>query len=605
MKTVAQSDGVASADDRLCDIVAHLDRDDAGRALELLNPLVSVEKPSIAARFVLAMTAWQLQRFDWALTILTDCHDEAPDNGGVAEALASLQAQLGQLNASLFTGKLATALGNDPALAVLVPKAYPGFDRAFLSIIERPLLGKAREALAQGKLSQAIEFARQHVAIEPDHRDGRAFYADCLMRAGGASAAVATLKPLADGNSAASPELASLYARALTAVGERKDAVHWHQIAATAAPGNPVLAAAQIADAPFLGIDNSEIGRRARDWLARFALAPKPARKHGAGRKLVVGYLVSAFIDGDDAVAVAAVAQAHDRARVSVLGFGLGNQTAEQNVRLIGAFSKWRDISALDPATLARTLSGDGVDVLIDAGGFGSASQLQALTRFETGLRVSWLGNPTAILAPLYDVRLAAADYPVLGDAAKPITTKSITKGEGAVAFGADVTLAQLDSRTIALWSAVLALVPDAKLVLRGRDMGGSANIGRLVAAFGEALAARIDLRQVERAGEFYDAVDVALLPNRAASPRAAAEAFGHGVPAIAMTGEPFGSFMRGRGLNKRFVAADEAQYCSLAMALAASPSARIVPAIERGATKLARAIEELDPSRDRHESAA
>lgn len=600
MNPVSQSDGVASADDRLREIVDHLDRDEAAQALERLTPLVSVAKPSLAARFVLAMTAWQLQRFDWALTLLKEAHDDAPDNGGVAEALASLQAQLGQLEESLFTGKLATALGNDLALAALVPAEYPDFDLAFLSIVERPLLGKARNALAQGKLAQAIEFSRQHVAIEPAHVDGRAFHADCLMRAGAAAAAVETLKPLAEMVPAPSPEIASLYARALTAVGERKDAAHWHQNAVSAARTNPLLAAARIVDAPFFGMEHGEIGRLSRDWLARFGLTSKAARKHSAGSKLVIGYLVSAFIDVDDAVAVAAVAQAHDRAGVSVLGFGLGSQTAEQNARLIGAFSKWRDISALDPATLARTLAGDGVDVLIDAGGFASSPQLQALTRFESGLRVSWLGNPSAILAPLYDARLASADYPVLDGAAK-----TTLKGEGPIAFGADASLAQLDSRTVALWSAVLALVPDAKLVLRARDMESSANVGRLVAAFGETLAARIDLRQAERVSEFYDAVDVALLPYHAASPRIAAEAIAHGVPTIAMAGEPFGSFLVGRGLDKRFVADDGAQYCSLAMSLAASPAARILPALERGATKLARAIEELGYSLNRRESAA
>jgi len=600
MSTAVQPDGYPSADDRLRDIVDHLDRDEAGQALELLNPLVSLEKPSLAARFVLAMTAWQLQRFDWALTVLSACHDEAPDNGGVAEALASLQAQLGQLEESLFTGKLATALGNDPVLAGLLPKAYPGFDHAFLSIVERPLLGKAHDALKQGKLAQAVELARQHVAIDPTHIDGRAFHAACLMRAGAAAAAVETLQPVIESGTLPNSALASLYARALAAVGERKDAAQWHENAVAAAPTDPALAAARIADAPFMGIDNNVMASMTRDWITRFALAPKPARKHSTGRKLVIGYFVSAFIDVDDAVAVAAVAQAHDRSRASVLGFGLGSQTAEQNVRLVGAFSQWRDISALDPATLARTLSGEGVDVLIDAGGFASALNLQALTRFESGLRVSWLGNPSAILAPLYDVRLAAADYPVLESAAK-----ARTRNAGPIAFGADVTLAQLDSRTVALWSAVLALLPDAKLVLRGRDMGSSANIGRLVAAFGENLAARIDLRQAERASEFYDAVDVALLPYRAASPRAAAEALGYGVPAIAIAGEPFGSFMVGRGLAQGLVAADGAQYCSLAMSLAASPSARILPPIELGGAKLARTIEELANSLNRRASAA
>src|ERR1700739_4029173 len=120
MNPVSQSDGVASAGDRLRDIVNYLDQGDTAKAFELLTPLVSVPQPSIAARFAMAMTAWQLERFDWALTLLKGAHDDAPDNGGVAEALASLQAQLGQLEESLFTGKLATALGNDPALAALV-----------------------------------------------------------------------------------------------------------------------------------------------------------------------------------------------------------------------------------------------------------------------------------------------------------------------------------------------------------------------------------------------------------------------------------------------------------------------------------------------------
>jgi hypothetical protein len=71
------------------------------------------------------------------------------------------------------------------------------------------------------------------------------------------------------------------------------------------------------------------------------------------------------------------------------------------------------------------------------------------------------------------------------------------------------------------------------------------------------------------------------------------------------MAGEPFGPFLAGHGLDKRFVADDGAQYCSLAMSLAASPSARILPLIERGARKLARAIEELGYSLNRRESAA
>lgn len=598
MTAMSRPVGIPSPDDRLRDVVDCLNRHESGEALALLRPLLVAAEPSLAARFVLAMAAWQIERFDWALSVLRDCHAAVPDNGGVAEALASLLAQLGKLDESLFTAKLATALGNDEALAALVPQGYPGFDHAFLSIVDKPLLDKARTALAEGKLSRATEFARQHVVIEPDHLEGRAFHAECLLRAGAAADAVETLSVL--DATTAPPELASLYARALTAVGERQSAIDRHCEALQAAREDATIAAAHIADAPFLGMPADEIERLARDWTARFALTPKPARKHISGSKLVIGYLVSAFTDPEDAAAVAAVAQAHDRARVTVLGFGEGGQTAEQNKFLIGVFSKWRDVGALDPATLARTLSGDGVDVLIDAGGFAAARQLQALTRFDTGLRVSWLGNPTGILAPLYDARLNAADYPVLdGRDSAP------TRAARPLAFGADVSLAQLDAKTLALWATILGSVAEANLVLRARDMDAKANVARLIAQFGQSLAARIDLRHVERASDFYEAVDIALLPLSGASPRAAAEALASGIPAIAMTGEPYGAFLSGRGLGKRFVAEDGAHYCTIAATLAQAAEARELPAIERGAAKLARAIEELGGSLNHRENAA
>jgi tetratricopeptide (TPR) repeat protein len=601
VKALSPSDGLSSFDPRLREVIDQLDGDDAGRALELLKPLVAVENPSIGARFALAMTAWRLERFDWALSLLRECHEVAPNNGGVAEALASLYAQLGRLEDSLFTGKLATALGDDPALAALVPKDYPGFDRAFLTIVDKPLLVRARTARAEGKLARAIELSRQHVAIEPQHIEGRAFHAECLLQAGAAAAAVETLCVLEDGQAA--PVLASLYARALTAVGERQAGARWHRDAVMAAGDDPAIAAARIADARFLDVDAAEIEQLSRDWAARFALEPKPARKFVAGSKLVVGYLVSAFVDRDDAAAVAAVAQAHDRARVTVLGFGLGSQTAEQNQSLIGVFSKWRDIGALDPATLARTLSGDGIDVLVDAGGFASAQQLQALRRFDTALRISWLGNPAGIRAPLYDVRLGTADYPVLEGGAP-------ARREGPLAFGADIGLAQLDARTVALWSAILAAAPEATLVLRARDMdsgngAASPNVARLIAYFGATLASRIDIRHAARSADFYRAVDIVLLPLRGASPRTAAEALARGIPAVAMAGEPYGDFLAGRGLDKRFVATDGAQYCAIAAELARSPEARVLPPIETGAAKLAHSIEELGLSFNRRETAA
>lgn len=593
------SDSWSSPDDRLRDVVDHLDRNETNEALALLKPLLASEAPSLAARFVLAMTAWRLERADWSLSLLRECHEQAPGNGGIADVLASLLAQLGQLKESLFTSKLTTAFGPDPVFAALVPRGYPTFEHAFMSIVEYPLLGFARKAHAQGRLTKSIEFARQHVAIEPDHLPGREFYATCLMRAGEAAAVVETIGAVR-GSVSANAILASLCARALTASGEAEAALSWHECALAAAPQDSAVAAARIANAPFLGDDEVTVAQRSRDWAERFSLSAKPARKHTSGDKLVIGYLASDFLDAEDAIAVAAVAQAHDRAQVTVLGYGCGAQTAEQNALLIGAFTKWRDIRDLDAATLARTWAGDGIDIVVDAGGFGSACQLQALSRCSTARRVSWLGNPAGIAAPLYDVCLTPADYPVLA-----------SRGErmiGAVrplAFGGDIGLAQLDAPTVALWAAVLAGAPDAKLVLRARDMDHAANVARLIARFGETLAARIDLRKTSRTSEFYAAIDIALMPAHGLSPRAAAEALAHGVPPLALKSTVYGRFLKGIGLGETHVAKDAVGYHRLATQMVREAEARHLPAFDHGPDRLAQAIEALATSVHSQEHAA
>ncbi len=87
---------------------------DAESTLALLSPLATGETPFLPACFLLSMTAWKMGRLDWALDVMRDCHERWPMDGVVADVLASLYAQAGNLNESLFMGKLATALASGP-----------------------------------------------------------------------------------------------------------------------------------------------------------------------------------------------------------------------------------------------------------------------------------------------------------------------------------------------------------------------------------------------------------------------------------------------------------------------------------------------------------
>ena len=554
---------------------------DKDAALALLSPLVAGGEPPLAARFLLAMMAWQMGRLDGALDLARECHAQDPMDGTVLEALASLYAQSGNAVESIYMAKLATALGGHGALAALVPDGFPPFEVAYAAITAQPRRVLTERDLAAGRFESALEHARQHVALEGQDRDGRAFYASLLLRAGRACDAVDEMRAIEDEAALSAPH-ASLYGRSLAASGEFAAALRWHGEAQALAPDDAAIAAARIVDGRWLDAPDA-LTRRGADWAQTFA-PPRPPAGRKTGRKTVIAYLVNALEDRGSAAAIAAVARAHDRARCTVIGYGHGAQSWIENAALSGAFDRWQDIAALDGATIARYFTHDAADVVIDASGFAAPQSVLALARTGGALRVSWLGNPAALAAPIYDARIVAATgrgslaaWKIAGGYPLPRPPLRAPRAGGQMQFGADVALPQLGDDTVALWSSILRASPGAKLLLRAQDTGRGA-IDRLVARFGTELAARIDLVSAKGSEEFYPLVDVALAPRRGVSPRLAAEAVACGVPVVAFAAasaiEPYGAFLHGIGLGASHTAANDGDYVRRALAFAAAPEA-------------------------------
>jgi tetratricopeptide (TPR) repeat protein len=602
-----EADVAHTVDPAVAEAAKHIAKRKIDEALALLAPILARDLPSLPAQFVLALAAWRMGRLDLAIERMNDCHEHWPMDGTVAEVLASLYAQSGNLVESLYMAKLATALGRiEATLAALVPDGFPSFEWAFLMIKERPLLGYARLALDAGDVAGAVAAGAQHLALFPDDREALAFHADALLRAGRASAAVEALQPV-QAEIHDEPTLAAFYARSLAAVGESDIAASWYDGALAQAPADRAIAAWRVLDAAWLERDAVGCDARAEEWARRFCPEPRPRRLSAPAGKLIIGYLVAGLADPLDATAIAAVARAHDRAKVEVVAYGRGKQSSAENIQLSGAFDKWHDVGALDGPTLARFFSSDGLHVVIDAAGFAAPHGLGALARSTSVLRASWLGCPAAAPPRLFDVRIGpqspgptlagrwaiGGGYPVL------VPLRRVEPApRTALQFGADATLPQLDRETVSLWSAILDKHREAQLLLRAFDVC-PATVGRLVARFGPERAARIDLVDTRLPEEFYARVDVALTPRRGLSPRMAAEALGCGVPAVALAGagaaEPYGAFLAGLGLGGLLVAADAAAYVELASALARSPAMRQgINAIGASvAERFARAIED------------
>lgn len=527
----------------------HLAHSDRQSALADLAAAGTVDPDYLPLHFVAGLLAWQMGDYPKALHLLKLCSEQAPMNGTVAEVLASLHAQTGSLVESVYQGKLATALEADAMLRTLIPPGFPSFDSAFRAYQKQPLLASARRLAAEGRWREALEQARQHLDIAPEDLEARHFYVETLLRLGKAGAAVEAAA-LSRGEPLA-PVMMSLHARALTAVGEFGEARRRHDEACAAAPDDAAIAAARAFDAAWFGAEG-EASVRARDWAARFAKPLAQRRRRPLQGKLVIGYLVSGFSDGEDAVAVARVARAHDRSATTVIGYGAGGQTWPENAKLGGAFDRWCDTRLLDPATLARIWAGDGLDVLIDAGGLASATNLLALSLADP-IRVAWLGASAGLGRSVYDAVIAGpSTTPDPGEAlrhwtvacgAYPLGSPSPMPsrpagGDAGCIFGADVRLCHLGPDTVARWSAILQAVPGATLLLRDNDMRSPANIDRLVARFGRDLASRVDLVEAGDPRDFYAHIDVALAPLRSVSARLVAEPLALGVPVVAASGQ-------------------------------------------------------------------
>jgi tetratricopeptide (TPR) repeat protein len=602
MTPLGEAEGPAVVELAVQAAAARFTAGDTDAALALLSPLVASGSPSLAARFLLAMMAWQMGRLDGALDLVRECHAQDPMDGTVAEALASLYAQSGNAVESIYAAKLATALGGHGALGVLVPGGFPPFELAYAAIKEQPRRARAQRDLAAGRFEDALENARQHVALEGADPDGRAFYAALLLRAGRACDAVDEMRAIEDEASRAAP-LASLYGRSLALAGEFAAALRWHGDALALAPADAALAAARIVDGRWLDEPQAQM-RSGADWARKFCPPRPPRAARATDGKIVIAYLVNALEDRGGAAAIASVAQAHDRSRFTVIGYGHGAQSWEENAALSGAFDRWQDVAALDAATIARYLRHDAVDVAVDASGFAAPHSILALARADRALRVSWLGNPAALMAPIYDARIAAASeraspgtWPIAGGYPIPRAQKHARRGGGGpTQFGADVGLPQLGDDTVALWSAILRASADAKLLLRASDTGRG-TVDRLIARFGTELASRIDLVSVERFEEFYALVDVALAPRRGLSPRLAAEAVACGVPVVAFAAasavEPYGAFLHGIGCGASCTVAHDGDYIRRALDLAAAAEAHEPDGTALDAAAFARTLDD------------
>lgn len=526
-------------------------------AVELIEAARQHDPHNPQIRFLLAFVAWRMFDLVKAMQLLTELADEAPRNGSYAEALATLKALVGDLTEALFYGKLGTALPKDPELQALVPPDFPAFGDAFLGINERPLVAVAAGLENQGRLREAAKALEQHVRLFPDDRVPAERLTRLLLASGKEAEAVQQVGALAGATDAVA---LSLMARASASIGDAEGAAALHDAAVRLAPEDAAVMAAAVRDARWFEPDPVRRRRAAEGWLARFAASPRSTRPFAPrGDKLRIGYLVAGVAGSPLAAAVAAVARQHDRTSVEVRGYGFGELAAENNIGLRGGFDEWRDVSRIDPRTLARILEGDALDLLIDASGLRAPDGLLAMSLANVPLRCGWLGLPEVTTGAPYDcwltcdggmpdggARLVSLGPTHLAASGKPLPR--LGPVGGGLRLGFDLSPREMTPAAIELLRRIVAALPTAQLLILDHGFSQPIVVDRLIAQLGDA-AERADIVKVVEMRAFLAQVDLVVVPPTVETPRSAAEAIGHGVPALVIGPGPAAAIARNAGL--------------------------------------------------------
>ena len=150
--------------------------------------------------------------------------------------------------------------------------------------------------------------------------------------------------------------------------------------------------------------------------------------------------------------------------------------------------------------------------------------------------------------------------------------------GRGQITFGSFNNLAKLTPEVIATWAEILRRVPDSRLLLVTRGLGGARTRERIREAFAAAGADpdRVELQGKVLRGELltaYNAMDVALDPFPYSGGMTTCEALWMGVPVVTCPGETFASrhslaHLSNVGLTET-IATDRRDYVERAVRLA------------------------------------
>jgi len=458
------------------------------------------------------------------------------------------------------------------------------------------------------RLTEAVAAYRQAIALKPDYAEAFNNLGNALVAMGSIEEAVTSFEKAV----ALWPDYVEAHynlGNTLAETGKPVEAVAALRRSLAIAPGF-VEARSNLIYAldfdPGAGLAQAQQERRRWGELYARPMAGK-IRPHGNDpdpeRRLRVGYVSADFRRHSAAYIFAPALIDYDRSRFRAICYSNSAQEDDMTERFRDSTDGWRSIIGLSDDEAAELIRNDGIDILVDLSGHSRDNRLLLFARKPAPLQVTAWGHALGTGLETIDYLFADPIYVTeeeeklyteeiihlpcviaysCPDDAPPVAPSPAASGKG-VTFGYFNRMAKVSEQALDLWSAVLAAIPGASILIKNEAMSSGDQQRRIVKEFAARGVEKERIMMLGKTSWFehlaaYGQVDMTFDPLTASGGASTMESLWMGAPVATIKGHmpstrDTASILSALGLND-WIAETPGEFLEIVKAKAGDPAA-------------------------------
>ena len=427
----------------------------------------------------------------------------------------------------------------------------------------------------QGRRDEAMKCYQKALRLKPDFADAHNNLGNVLADGGRPDEAIQCLQKALR----LKPDFAGAYNNFGSVLGDQgrlDEAIQCYRKALQLEPDSPSVHSNFLLTLHYHDqVDRVQLFSEHLAWAAKHASPFVTAiqshlNDRAPARRLRVGYVSPDFRGHSVAYFIEAVIASHDCTAIETICYSDVVQPDSVTNRLKGLASCWWDIVGMSDEQVADTVRNDQIDILVDLSGHTARNRMLLFARKPAPIQVTYLGYPNTTGLSTIDYRITdsltdprgKADHLCVEELFRlpdsflcykpPEKTPSVTKipaqETGSITFGSFNHRAKITPEVVKLWSRILTLVGNARLILKSKSLSAATTQELLRRMF---IQNGISPERIEFVShipsqfehlKLYNSVDIALDTFPYNGTTTTCEAMWMGVPVIALAGETHAS---------------------------------------------------------------